>query len=174
MSEDSSTGVGALARMLVRIGQGSELGVAQLAAEEGVARATAFDVVRRLSDAKMAGEHAINSLGPGTAAITMAFAVCGLTPLRGAAEALLALLHEETGARVELVAQGAVLVGFGAAQAGIDLVAPITDLKGNVRAQLRLGWPDDLAGEERQTMTAQVERVRLSLCHYLVSGGTIS
>lgn len=167
MSVEQTIGVAALARMLVRLGSGEELSVAQLAEEEGVARATGFDIVRRLAAAQLVRRGAGGVVSAGSAAAALGFAAFGLVNLQGLAETLLALLHEQTDARVELVAGGVVLVGFGKPAEAWDLEGAVVDGAGVERARLRLAWRPDSSRAERARIGAQFERVRVSLEHYL-------
>ncbi|MDB5529373.1 MAG: hypothetical protein JWR51_2476 [Devosia sp.] len=167
MSVEQTIGVAALARILVRLGQGETVSVAQLAEQEGVARATGFDIVRRLAAAQLVRRGPGGMVSRGNAATALGFAAFGLVNLQGVAETLLALLHEQTDARLELLAQGLVLVGFGRTAEAWDLQGAIVDGAGVERARLRLAWRAGSGRAERAQIGAQFERARVSLESYL-------
>jgi len=102
MSQSETAGVAALGRILARLSQGEPVSVVELVASEGLARSTAFAVVKRMEAVQLVAKRHDGTLVPGSAAGEFAYAAFGLAPLHGRAEALLGWLRDETNAGVEL------------------------------------------------------------------------
>lgn len=102
MSQSETAGVAALGRILARLSKGEPLSVVELVTSEGLARSTAFAVVKRMEAVQLVAKRQDGSLVPGPAAGEFAYAAFGLAPLHGRAEALLGWLRDETNAGVEL------------------------------------------------------------------------
>jgi hypothetical protein len=171
MSVAETTGVAALATLLRRLAEDGNLRVAAFAAEEGIARATAFDVARRLREQGFAASDHVGGLVPGPAALTLAWARFGLAPLSGPAEAVMRWLAERIDGEIELSAGGVVLIGLGdlhGAEPAMVLDHPVRDQKGGVRAQLRLS-----AAEPADPAFARhcLARAAHTLEHYLKEAG---
>ncbi|MDB5527463.1 MAG: hypothetical protein JWR51_566 [Devosia sp.] len=108
MSSDQSAGVATLGLILSRMATGEPLSVNALVADEGVARSTAFAVVKRMVEAGLVSKQPDGRLVPGTAAGAFAYAASNLAPLHGRAVPILTWLRDQTNAGVELQAcQGA-------------------------------------------------------------------
>jgi DNA-binding IclR family transcriptional regulator len=102
MSVRDTTGVNGVARILSRLSDGTPRTVTDLAREEGLARSTAFDLVRRLLEARLIAREPTGKLVAGPAAIALAFSRFGLARLHGPAEALLGWLRDHCDATATL------------------------------------------------------------------------
>jgi hypothetical protein len=102
MSVRETTGVRGVARILTHLSDGAPRTVAELAEETGLARSTAFDLVRRLEDAQIVAREATGRLIAGPAAIALSFGRFGLARLHGPAEALLRWLRDHCDASATL------------------------------------------------------------------------
>jgi hypothetical protein len=167
MSVEETQGVASLARILAELGRNDGASVMDLAEKTEVSRSTAFDIIRRLSDAQLIRRRLDGAITAGPAAITLGFAAFGIAPLAGPAETLLAWLHERSDAFAELVAGGASIIAFGKPQHEIHLDAAITDTAGAERARLRLAWRPHTSVTERQRIIVDFERVRQTLEQHL-------
>lgn len=110
-----SAGVEALARLLLGAAEAPSATVAEIAAREGIARSTAFDIVRRMEEAGLAMRGAGGDLAPGDRAVELGFAAHGIAHLHGPAEAALAWLKETLGM--------AAAFGIGEGEGRIELAA---------------------------------------------------
>ena len=175
MSTEDTLGVAALARILTELGQDEAPNVAALVAKTGVSRTTAFEIVRRLTAAGLARRDIDGTVAAGPSAIALGFAAFRIAALAGPAETLLSWLHERGDAFVELIAGETVLVTFGKRQSDTALVAPIRDGDGDgeTRAHLRMAWRVHTGQGERQRISADFERVRISLELYLANEETV-
>jgi DNA-binding IclR family transcriptional regulator len=167
MSVQDTLGVAALARILNELGQDEVSSVAALAAKTCVSRTTAFEITRRLSAAGLVRRDIDGAVAAGPSAIALGFAAFGIAGLAGPAETLLSWLHERSDAFVELAVDQVTLAAFGRRQPDMTMEAPVRDGSGMERARLRLGWRPHTSQAERQRISADFERVRLSLEHYL-------
>jgi hypothetical protein len=167
MSVQDTLGVAALARILNELGQDEAPSVAALAERANVSRTTAFEITRRLAAAGMVRRDVDGAVAAGPAAIALGFAAFRIAGLAGPAETLLSWLHERGDAFVELAVDQVTLVAFGKRQPEIALDVPVRDGSGAERARLRLAWRPHTNQAERQRLSADFERVRLSLEHYL-------
>lgn len=167
MSVQETLGVGALARILKEIGQGDAASVAELAARTDVSRTTSFEIVRRLQEAQLVRRDMDGGITAGPAATALGFAAFGIASLAGRAETLLAWLHERSDAFAELVVGQTSLIALGKPKPDVNLDAPVTDATGTERARLRLAWRPHTTQAERQRISADFERVRISLEQYL-------
>ncbi|MDB5586104.1 MAG: hypothetical protein JWP26_1074 [Devosia sp.] len=104
MSKDQSAGVATLGLILSRMATGEPLSVGALVADGGVARSTAFAVVKRMVEAGLVSKQPDGHLVPGTAAGAFAYAASNLAPLHGRAAPILTWLRDQTNAGVELQA----------------------------------------------------------------------
>jgi hypothetical protein len=102
MSVRDTTGVHGVARILARLSDGTARTVADVAREEGLARATAFDLVRRLQEARLVAREPTGKLVAGSASIALGFSRFGLARLHGPAEALLSWLRDHCDATATL------------------------------------------------------------------------
>ena len=173
MSTEDTLGVAALARILTELGKDEAPSVATLVAKTGVSRTTAFEIVRRLTAAGLARRDIDGTVAAGPSAIALGFAAFRIAALAGPAETLLSWLHERSDAFVELVAGETVLVTFGKRQSDIALAVPIRDGGGETRAHLRMAWRVHTSQGERQRISADFERVRISLELYLANEESI-
>jgi DNA-binding IclR family transcriptional regulator len=167
MSVQDTLGVAALARILTELSQDEAPGVSALATRAGVSRTTAFEITRRLAMVGMVRRDIDGAVAAGPAAIALGFAAFRIAPLAGPAETLLSWLHERGDAFVELAVDQVSLVAFGKRQMDIALDVPVRDGSGAERARLRLAWRPHTNQMERQRISADFERVRLSLEQYL-------
>jgi len=110
-----STGVEALARLLLGATEMPSATVAEIAAREGIARSTAFDIVRRMEEVGLAARGTGGNLAPGERAVELGFAAHGIVDLHGPAEAALAWLKETLGM--------AAAFGIGEGEGRIELAA---------------------------------------------------
>jgi len=102
MSVRDTTGVNGVARILSRLSDGTPRSVTELAQEEGLARSTAFDLVRRLQEARLIARESTGKLVAGPATIALGFSRFGLARLHGPAEALLSWLRDHCDATATL------------------------------------------------------------------------
>jgi hypothetical protein len=167
MSVQDTLGVAALARILTELGQDDAPSVSALAAKAGVCRTTAFEITRRLAEAGMVRRDVDGAVAAGPSAIALGFAAFHIASLAGPAETLLSWLHERGDAFVELAVDEVTLVAFGRRQPEIAMDVPVRDVGGMERARLRLAWRPHTNQAERQRISADFERVRLSLEQYL-------
>ncbi len=170
MSVAATTGVGVLARLLRRLGDGAATTVAEFAAAEGLARSTVFVVSRRMEAAGLLQRDLDGRLFAGPAAVRLALAEYGLAPLHGPAEALLAQLRDETLASVRLVADdGNVVLAYAARRGeaeGLVLEAPVTE-----RARIVLKLRVNATRAEREDAQLRLTRCAITLRHYLEAEG---
>jgi DNA-binding IclR family transcriptional regulator len=167
MSVQDTLGVAALARILAELSQDEVASVSALAAKAGVSRTTAFEITRRLAAAGMVRRDIDGTVAAGPSAIALGFAAFRIAALAGPAETLLAWLHERGDAFVELVVDQVSIVAFGKRQPDIAMDVAVRDGSGAERARLRLAWRPHTNQAERQRISADFERVRLSLEQYL-------
>ena len=167
MSTEGTLGVGSLARILAELSRSDGASVMALAEKTDTTRSTAFEVVRRLSDAGLVRRRLDGAVTAGPAAVALGLAAFGIAPLAGPAETLLAWLHERSDAFTELVAGGTSVVAFGKPQREIQLDAPIADAAGTERARLRLAWRPHTSLAERQRISMDFQRVRQTLEQHL-------
>ena len=166
-----STGVAAMGRILAAVAAGPT-SVAALAEREGLARSSSFDIVARLEAAGLVNRDG-GMLAPGPLALRLAFAAHGIAPLAGPAEALLALLRDETDGTARLRSgKGEVLSLVARWDAGETppwLEAPVRDERGQGRAMLGLALRPSATRTARAVAEAAFERIRISLEFYLES-----
>lgn len=167
MSVEETQGVASLARILAELSRDDSTSVMDLAEKADVSRSTAFDIVRRLSDAQLIRRRLDGAITAGPAAITLGFAAFGIAPLAGPAETLLAWLHERSDAFTELVVGDTAIIAFGKPQYEMHLDAAISDATGVDRARLRLAWRPHTSLTERQRIAVDFERVRQTLEQHL-------
>ncbi|HZY67873.1 MAG TPA: hypothetical protein VFE52_04770, partial [Devosia sp.] len=162
MSTVTTTGVGMLARLLQRVSSGDHLSAASFGVQEGYARSTVFDVVRRMEDAGLIERDGDGALLPGAAAVRLAMSEHGLVALHGPAEALLTSLRDQTGGTARLLAaDGSImltLAGRRGSRDGLSLEAPI----GTV-ARLTLTLRVGITRAQRDHAEAGLSRTALSL-----------
>lgn len=167
MSVATTTGVGVLARLIKRLGDGSQMTAAAFAAEEGFARSTVFDISRRMEAAGLVQRDLNGALSAGPALVKLSLAEYGLAPLSGPAEALLQQLRDETQATVRLWADERTILRFAARRAdteGVVLEAPLTE-RSKVTLRLRI----NATRAERDDAQMRLGRCVLSLKHYLAT-----
>jgi DNA-binding IclR family transcriptional regulator len=172
MSVKDTSGVMALARILTELTQEEAPTVAELSARTGVSRTTAFEIVRRLTAAGLTRRNIDGAVTAGPSAVALGFAAFRIAALAGPAETLLSWLHERSDAFVELAVDQTVLVTFGKRQPDLALDVPVRDGSGEERARLRLAWRVHTSQTERQRISADFERVRISLELYLAEQGS--
>ncbi|MDB5525012.1 MAG: hypothetical protein JWM58_2775 [Rhizobium sp.] len=172
MSVQDTSGVAALARILKELGEGEAATVAGLAVKAGVSRTTSFEIIRRLAAAGLVRRDIDGTVASGPAATALGFAAFGIASLAGPAETLLSWLHERSDAFVELVVSETVLITFGKPQSDVALDTPVHDRNGMEQARLRLAWRVHTSQIERQRISADFERVRMSLELHLAEQGT--
>jgi DNA-binding IclR family transcriptional regulator len=102
VSARDTTGVNGVARILASLSDGSPRTVPDLAREVGLARSTAFDLVRRLQEARLIAREPTGKLVAGPVAIALSFSRFGLARLHGPAEALLSWLRDHCDATATL------------------------------------------------------------------------
>lgn len=105
MSARKMAGVTAFARILAGVAEGDAPSAGKLADQEGLARSTVFDVIKRMQAADLVTRSAAGTLAPGRTAGAFAYSVFGLGPLFGPAEPLLNWLCNEASADVTLQAR---------------------------------------------------------------------
>jgi DNA-binding IclR family transcriptional regulator len=103
MPADETTGVAATAKLLARVAAAPGRTVAELAAELGIRRSTAFSVAATLDRSGLLERDAGGRLHPGPAAARLALARFGFGAMADAAEALLPVLRDDTDASVSLL-----------------------------------------------------------------------
>jgi DNA-binding IclR family transcriptional regulator len=166
----ATTGVGVLARLLRRLGEGGGATVAEFAAAEGFARSTVFDVSRRMEAAGLLQRDLNGGMFAGPAAVKLALAEFGLAALHGPAETLLAQLRDETQGTARLMTDdGTSVLSFTARRNesdGILLDAPVTD-----RAKVTLKLRANATRAERDDAQLRLLRCATSLKHYLGING---
>jgi hypothetical protein len=101
-----TSGAAAFARVLVQATASKPLTVVELARSEGLARSTAFDIVRRMEVADFVERLPGGKIVPGPAATALGFARFGLAGVSGPAHGLLTWLRDQTGATASLFAIG--------------------------------------------------------------------
>lgn len=170
MSVAATRGVGVLARMLRKLGEGETGTVGEFATAEGFARSTVFDISRRLEAAGLVERDVDGRLHPGAASVKLALAEYGISALHGPAEALLAQLRDETQTNVRLVADdGTVMLAFAArraAEAGQELTVAVTE-----RVTVALAVRPSATRAERDDLQACAGRYAASLRHHLAVNG---
>lgn len=164
MSTEATTGVAAMASILGRVASGPAATVATVAEDQGVARSTAFDITRRLEAAGFIARDEGGLLSAGPELVRLAFAAHGVAALHGPAEALLALLRDETGATVRLYAGEALLLAFAADWDTAKLAAALSASSGGLHLTLALRPTATRA--ERAYAQAALERTLAGLIHY--------
>ena len=102
MSVRETTGVRGLARILSSLSDGRTRSVAELVLEESLSRSTAFDLVRRLLEARLLARGPTGKLTIGPRFIEFGFNRFGLARLHGPAEAILRWLRDHCDATVKL------------------------------------------------------------------------
>lgn len=100
---DETAGVAAVARVLARLAEAPGGTVADIAAELGIARSTAFAVATELESVGLVERDARGTLMPGTEAGRLGLARFGFGGIAAAAEALLPILRDDTDASAFLV-----------------------------------------------------------------------
>ena len=176
MSVTETTGVAALARMLVALGAASTT-VNDFAAAEGIARSTAFDIAERLEIAGFLVRDPGGCLAPGPEILALGFARYGLARLQGPAVPLLIWLRNETGGAASLAVDRSgerfTLLRMSAdwqnraSQMSTSIERDVRDLSGTKRATLVLTLRPQASRAERLHAERLAERARLSLEHYL-------
>ncbi len=178
MSVQETTGVRGVARILSRLSDGVPRTVTELAEETGLARATAFDLVRRLQNAQIVAREASGRIVPGPAVIALSFGRFGLTRLHGPAEALLRWLRDHCNATSALtcLADGErlTLASFAADWARSTLSGRPQTLRyaicaenGAEVARLEVICPPDCTGFESVEIGVLAMRAKASLEYYL-------
>ncbi len=102
MSRNANS-VALVGRILAHIAAEPPCTATEIAVRLGAARTTTFEVLRRLESAGLVERDSLGLVGPGAAAASLGFAALGLTPIAGAAEALVSALHDTTGLDAQLV-----------------------------------------------------------------------
>jgi hypothetical protein len=178
VSVQETTGVSGVARILSRLSDGAPRTVTELAEETGLARATAFDIVRRLQNAQIVAREATGKIIPGPAAIALSFSRFSLKRLHGPAEALLRWLRDHCDATAALtcMADGErmPLASFAANWAGSTsggrpqtLSYPICAESGMEVARLEVICRPDCSRSESAEIGLLATRAKVSLEHYL-------
>ena len=166
MSVVATTGVGVLARLISRLGNGEPMTAAGFATREGFARSTVFDVTRRMEDAGLLQRDPGGVLMPGPELVRLALAEHGLAALHGPAEALLTQLRDETHATARLIAaDGTVLMTLTARRGdneGMMLEAPVGAV-----ARLTLRLRPNTSRVEREDAQGRLTRVAFTLTEHL-------
>ncbi|MDQ0468563.1 hypothetical protein [Labrys wisconsinensis] len=148
MSVADTTGVVILSALLKRLADGRAVEIAEFAAEEGFARATAFMVSRRLREHGFIVADPERGLALGPGLCQFAWAPFGLAELCGPAEAVMRWLLDQVEGAVSLSADGTELVALGNARRGVgdpsttlELEQAIRSPAGVRRATLKLSLP---------------------------------
>jgi DNA-binding IclR family transcriptional regulator len=181
MSVRDTTGVSGVARILARLSEGTPRTVAELAREEGLARATAFDIIRRLQAAQLIARDSAGKIVAGPAAIALSFGRFGLARLHGPAEALLGWLRDHCDATATLSCKDGderlTLITFAADRprsAATDrpstLSYAICGEGGLEAARLDVVCRSNASRTERAETEALALRVKISLEHHLCEG----
>lgn len=178
MSVRDTTGVNGAAHILSCLSDGTARTTTELAREAGLARSTAFDLVRRLQQARLVRREATGKLVAGPAAIALGFARFGLAPLHGPAEALLGWLRDhcdatatltcaDRGERVTLASSLASRPKSAPADRSATLSYAICG-EGNLEvARLDVSCRSNAPRSERAETELLALRVKTSLEHYL-------
>jgi len=116
MASSDTTGVVVLAALLRQLSDTGGLNVAELAAERGFARATAFAVTRRLREDGFVVADALSGLAPGPEMRRLAWAALGLAELNGPAEAVVRWLVRQVEGEASLSVGKSVLVQLSSVQ----------------------------------------------------------
>jgi len=173
MSGKDTAGVLALCAILGRVAQGSGASVAQAVQEDGIARSSGFDIVRRLELAGLVMREPGGVLLPGPTAVELGFAAYGIAPLAGPAEALLTLLRDDTDGHAALLA------GDGAGTVTLLRIAArwtegqtsqpplVATIAPEHQVRLALTLRPETTRATRALAQAEFERCRLSLMRYL-------
>ena len=178
MSVAQTAGVKALARILVRLSDGSPLSVSTLSTEEGLARSTSFDIVSRMEAAQLLVRTPRGALSPGSAAVDFGFSALGLGRFHGPMQATLIWLRDHADASVGLTAEmggeelallslPALSQQSGAGDLPFALAREIPTGEGSVTLRLTLSYPQGATRGERAMASAYFERAVVSLSHYL-------
>ncbi len=160
MSE--TRGIAALGRILAHIGGDKPTTAAALAAEDGLARSSVFEIVRKLERAGLATRQNGGILAPGPEAVRFGLAAHGAGTMQGAAEALLRHLRDETDGIAELGDGDTVLLRFAARWEGESDVVLETPLHAGP-LRIRLTLRPNAGKAQRQHGREVLDRVRLSL-----------
>ena len=176
MSVTETTGVAALARLLVSLGTPTTT-VSEFAAGEGIARSTAFGIAERLEASGFVVRDRGGRLSAGPEILALAFARYGLAPLRGPAVPLLIWLRNESGGAASLTVAGdtgpLTLLRMGAewqhraTEGSVTLERDVRDAEGIGRATLALTLRPQASRAERLHAEHLADRTRLALEHYL-------
>jgi hypothetical protein len=181
MSVQETTGVGGVARILSRLSDGAPRTVMELAEETGLARSTAFDLVRRLRKAQIVARESTGRLIAGPIAIALSFGRFGLARLHGPAEALLIWLrdHCDVTAALTCMADGErlTLTSFAANWPKSTLTGRSQTLSyaicaenGVEMARLEVTCRPDCSRSEHTEVELLALRAKASLEHYLRDG----
>ena len=169
MSVVATTGVGMLARLIGRLGSGEVMTAAGFAADEGFARSTAFDVVRRMEDAGLLRRDLTGTLMAGPCLVKLALSPYGLASLHGPAEALLTQLRDETHGTARLIApDGTALLTLAGYRGDRD--GPVLEAAVAERARVELRLRPNTTRSEREHAQLRLARTAISLAHYLAHG----
>lgn len=177
MSVRETTGVAGVARILATLSDGKARSVAELAAEQGLSRSTAFDLARRLLQAKLVARDAARKLTIGHRFIAFGFSRFGLARLHGPGEAILAWLRDHCDATVRLTCADrgermvlAVLSGAwakSAAHRAATMSFAVCDENGAEAARLELVCRPNSSRPERAEIVQLALRAKASLEHHL-------
>ncbi len=102
MSVQDTAGVSALALILQRLSDGRETRVAALIDDEGLARSTTFDVIRRLRAAGFVSSAPGGKIRAGAKLVALGYSRFGLAALHGPGEAVARWLRDHCDATVRL------------------------------------------------------------------------
>jgi len=181
MSVRDTTGVNGVAQILSCLSDGAPRRTIELARETGLARSTAFDLVRRLQEARLVRREATGKLIAGPSAVALGFARFGLAQLHGPAEALLGWLRDhcdatatlscaDRGERVTLASSLASRPKSAATDRSATLSYAICGEGGLEVARLDVICPPNAARSQRAETEALALRVKTSLEHHLARG----
>ena len=181
MPADETTGVAATAKLLSRVAEAPGRTVAELAAELGIRRSTAFSVAATLDMSGLLERDARGRLHPGPAAARLALARFGFGAMVDAAEALLPVLRDDTDASVSLLLSDGTNAFVAArrrapwdsgGEVGSRLIeAPIGRSGSRCSATLRLALRPNAGEVEARSASACIARVAAALATTLRGDG---
>lgn len=170
-----TAGVAAVGHILSRLGCGEHVTPRTLAEEDGLARSTVFDVVRRLEQADFLTRHSALGLAAGAAAACLGLSAWGLNALLEPIEATLLWLADHVGAPVGLVVPPDELLLFEvrgtwqprARDAVMSLYEKVQTADGIVVARLRVTLPSRTPAQDIAFAKVHLGRACATLEAYL-------
>ncbi|WP_306258655.1 MarR family transcriptional regulator [Pararhizobium sp. IMCC21322] len=174
MSVTGTAGVRAVATILATLADQDQKTVADLCAEHGIPRSTAFQVVSKLVSAGLLTRHGKGRLTLGPQAVRLGYARAKLAILAGPAEATMAWLRNETGGEVALLTVGQPgkrLVSIPDKEFEYDIELPACDGQGRSVVLVQLKCQKGATRADRAHALACCERAAQTLETYLQTPG---